>query len=495
FTGESGDRIYRTGDLGRYLPDGDVEAAGRADQQVKIRGFRVEPGEVEAELVRAPGVKEAVVVARGLKGEAAGGERQLVAYVVLDRENPAGIPELRERLRESLPAYMVPTAWVALERLPVNPNGKVDRLALPLPGQENLGNAGMGSVPPRDELELRLARLWEEVLGTPTVGVTDDFFDLGGHSLLAVRLMARIEAELGRTLPLAALFQSGTVEGLAAVLRRGTEDAPESPLVTLQAGDPSGIQRLPLFLVHPVGGQVISYLELARLLGRDQPVYGLQDVAPADAPRSLAGLAAGYLQQVRAVQPEGPYWLAGWSFGGRVAFEMARQLEAAGQEVAFLGMIDTGLVEPPARPEGEDDAALLQEVLVGMTLDVEALRRSGDPVAALVEEGKRTGALPLDYSPAAARRLLEVLKAHLALARTNRPRPYPGRLTFFSAQEPGPGQTLDPDPTHGWGALAGSVEVVPIPGNHVTLIREAANVRVLAARLVAAMAAQEVAAG
>jgi phthiocerol/phenolphthiocerol synthesis type-I polyketide synthase D len=172
-----------------------------------------------------------------------------------------------------------------------------------------------------------------------------------------------------------------------------------------------------------------------------------------------------------------------------VAFEMARQLSSLGEEVAFLGVIDTGFVVPQDRPEEEDDAALLQEVLVGVKIDVEALRRSGDPVGALVEEGKRTGDLPLDYSADSARRLLEVLKAHLKVSRTDRPQPYPGRLTFFAAQEAAPGQVFDPtaDPTHGWGALAGSVEIVPIPGNHVTLIRDPSNVRVLAGKLTAAL--------
>jgi phthiocerol/phenolphthiocerol synthesis type-I polyketide synthase E len=303
------------------------------------------------------------------------------------------------------------------------------------------------------------------------VGVTDDFFDLGGHSLLAVRLAARIEHELGRVLPLTVLFQHSTIEELAALLRDSGEVA-ASALVPLKTGG----ALPPLFLVHPAGGQILCYTGLVPHLGNDRPVYALQDVAPPDAKRSLSGLAAAYLREVQNVQPAGPYHLAGWSFGGRVAFEMARQLREAGQEIAFLGMLDTGLVTPPAEVE-KDDAALLLEVVGDVPMDLDELRRAADPVAALAERAREAGLLPADFAPAAARRILELVKAHLRIARTDRPQPYPGRVTFFSATEQPP--EAGDDPAHGWGEVAGKIEVHRVPGSHTTMIYDGENVRVL----------------
>jgi amino acid adenylation domain-containing protein len=477
FTDDPGDRMYLTGDLGRYLPDGEVTAAGRADQQIKIRGFRVEAGEVEAELGRIAGVREAVVVGRD---DPSGGERRLVAYVVLDPGKPSLLGLLRDRLRERLPSYMAPSVFVPLTRLPLNPNGKVDRRSLPDPERllPSLGRADR-RVAPRDEVELRLARIWEDLLGRSPVGVTDDFFSLGGYSLLAATLLIRIETGFGRSLPLAAIFQAPTIEELARLLRREGEDAPEATLVRLQPGDPSA--RPPLFLIHPAGGRALAYFELASLLGALWPVWGLQDVAPMDdVPRTVEGLVEEYLRHVRAVQPSGPYLLAGWSFGGRIAYEMARQLAAAGEEVSFLGMIDTGLVEPPGREAS--DAELLAEAIAGeLPFDLEDLRQAADPVAAVVERAQRAGLLPLDYPVAAARHLLELFKAHLEAARTWRPEPYPGRLTFFAAEEQP--EDLADEPTHGWHALAAELRLVRVPGTHVTLIRDPKNLRVLADRL------------
>jgi thioesterase domain-containing protein/acyl carrier protein len=400
---------------------------------------------------------------------------------VLDLHAPAEVPELRERLRQSLPAYMVPSAWVVLEKLPVNPNGKIDRLALPSPEAAAQG-PGRRTVPPRDEMEERLARIWEEVLATRPVGVTDDFFDLGGHSLLAVRLMARIEAEMGRTLPLSALFQTGTVEGLAALLRQD-EPRETSPLVVLREGG----SRPPLFLVHPLGGQVLAYSGLVRRLGPDRPVYGLQDVMPpSGGGRTVAGLAATYVERVRSVQPAGPYRLAGWSLGGRIAFEMARQLAAQGQEVAFLGLIDTGLVVPPERPDHDDGAVLLREILWAVPQEILQELRPGlsDPVGVLLEKLREAGQLPDGFDPETARRQFRVLREHLDIARRYRPQPFPGRLTFFAAEEqPALVAGVEIDPCHGWAALAEDTDLLRVPGDHVSMMYDPAHLEVLAARL------------
>ena len=263
FSAEPGARMYKTGDLARYRPDGNIEFLGRADHQVKIRGFRIELGEIEAALGQHPAVREAVVLAR----EDAPGEKRLVAYVVAD----ATTDELRRFLKDKLPESMVPAVVVLLDALPVTPNGKIDRRALPAPDRSR-PELEKAFVAPRDDLERQLAHIWEEVLGVRPVGVTDNFFELGGHSLLAVRLFAVIEKRLGKKLPLTAVFQGATVEHLAGVLRQQATPGPQSSLVAIQ---PGGSKR-PLFLVHPAGGHVFPYIHLAQFLGPDQPCYGLQ---------------------------------------------------------------------------------------------------------------------------------------------------------------------------------------------------------------------------
>ncbi|HKV08916.1 MAG TPA: amino acid adenylation domain-containing protein, partial [Thermoanaerobaculia bacterium] len=215
WTHAPGDRVYRTGDLGRYLPDGEAVFAGRADQQVKIRGFRIEPGEIEAALGRLPGVREAVVIARQEGPNTV--DRRLVAYVVPDPAAPPAVESLREALRAKLPAYMVPSAFVLLEQLPLTPNRKVDRRALPAP---EAPGAGEGFVEPGSELERTIAEVWREVLGLERVGVRSNFFDLGGHSLLLVRLHARLQEALGRDLALVDLFNYTNVRALAEHLSR-----------------------------------------------------------------------------------------------------------------------------------------------------------------------------------------------------------------------------------------------------------------------------------
>ena len=337
FTGDDADRVYRTGDFGRYRPDGTVEFAGRRDGQVNLRGFRVELGDVEAALRRHPGVAAAVVT---LRHDAVRGA-ELVAYVVAAGEAPE--PEaLRRHLASELPGYMVPSIFVALERLSLTPNGKIDVAALPPP----VAAAVREPRPPRTPTEKALAQIWSTTLGLDDVGVEDDFFELGGHSLLAVRLFARIEKALGVPLPLATLFQASTIERQALLIDRRELQAPWRALVPIQ---PAG-SRAPLFAVPGLGGEVVVFDPLARLLGSDQPFYGLQ-------PRGLDGrqppftrveeMAEHYLAEVRAVQPRGPYFLMGVCMGGLVAFEIAQRLQAAGEQVAFLALLD---VRPPARP-------------------------------------------------------------------------------------------------------------------------------------------------
>ena len=327
-------RLFRTGDRARWLPDGTIEFLGRVDHQVKIRGFRVEIGEVEAALSAHPALRQAVVVAR----EDREGDTRLFAYVVpIDTSAPpAG---LRNFCLERLPDYMVPSGFVPLESLPLTPSGKVDRRGLPAPDPARFIGAGRSVVAPRTPTENQLVALWEDALGLKGIGVSDDFFMLGGHSLLAVQLMTQIERVFGRRLAVSTLCEAPTIERLAETLASPDDSRPWSPLIDLQ---PRGTNR-PFFLVHGIGGEVMSFSTLAQCLAPDQPVYGVRAKGSDGAQeplRDVESMAACYLAAIRAVAPEGPYLIGGYSSGAIVALEMAQQLRSEGEEVALLAMID-----------------------------------------------------------------------------------------------------------------------------------------------------------
>lgn len=346
FSDEPKARLYKTGDLARYLSDSNIEYLGRLDNQVKIRGFRIELGEVEASLLRYPGIKQTVAIVR----EDTISDKRLVVYVVCNQEPKPTIDELRRFLKQKLPDYMVPSAFVLLDALPLTFNGKVDRRALPKPDQVR-PNLEKAFVAPRNALETQLAKIWEEVLGIQPIGVRDNFFELGGHSLLAVRLFALIDKQCGKSLPLATLFQQGTVEQLASILRQKGWSLPWSSLVPIQ---PQG-SRQPFFCIHPGGGNVLCYADLARHLGPNQPFFGFQarGLDGKQAPHTkILDMATHYIQDLRVLQPQGPYLLGGFCTGGIVAFEMAQQLHAQNQKVALLVMVDCGypLWEGPVPP-------------------------------------------------------------------------------------------------------------------------------------------------
>jgi thioesterase domain-containing protein len=327
-------RIYATGDLGRYRPDGMVEFAGRADGQVKIRGYRVELGDVEAALARHPGVSAAVASA----GERPGGEVAIAAYVVARTEPGPEPPELRAFLRDHLPEHMVPAALATLPSLPLTPNGKVDRRALPEPRWDGAVADGV-PLAPRTPAEETMAGIWATALGLPSVGIRDDFFALGGHSLLAVRVMAQVERTFGRGLPLAAFFHGeATVESLCQRLEADLDSG--SPL--LARAHTTGT-RPPLFFIFSDESALLTLRHFLPALGADQPVYGLlpeRHERRFDRTRTVEDLAQGVLLMLRDVQPRGPYYLAGHSLGGVLAYEMACRLEADGEEVCFLGVMD-----------------------------------------------------------------------------------------------------------------------------------------------------------
>jgi amino acid adenylation domain-containing protein len=331
-------RLYRTDDMARYRPDGQIELIGRRDRQVKLRGHRIELGELESILLSHPQVCEAVVVLR----EDMPDEPRLVAYVCLNEtEDSAGhlVTELRKLVRSKLPAYMVPSGFVVRESLPRTSTGKIDTHALPAPSSTG-AELCEDYVAPRNQTEERMARLWRETLKLERVSVRANFFDLGGQSLLAVALFTRIEKEFGRRLPLATLFTSPTIEDLAESLTAKDGKTSWPSLVPIQ---PKG-SKPPLFLVHGAGGNVLLYRSLGEHLSPDYPLYGLQSQGldgQSTPLRTIEEMAGAYLREVREVQPKGPYYLGGYCLGGTVAYEMAQLLHQQGEQVPLVAMLDT----------------------------------------------------------------------------------------------------------------------------------------------------------
>jgi amino acid adenylation domain-containing protein len=403
FDGGAGLRMYRTGDRVRWLPGGDLRYLGRRDRQTKIRGVRVEPGEAEAALRQHPEVLDATVtVVTGPSGEPG-----LAAYVVgrTARIEPSRI---RSFLAARLPSQLVPSFFVSLDALPRTGNRKVDRSRLPHPGSIHAGPAPHAA--PRDQLELVMAQIWEEVLDRRPIGIFDDFFTVGGHSLHAVILTDRVHRRLAVDLPIAAVFQAPTIALLCDGIRAVRWPRLPGCLVQLQAGT---ADQAPLFLVHPQSGDVVSYVHLVRALGGDLDVYGLQAVGLyTDEPplTSMRTMVQRYLVEIRRIQPQGPYWLAGWSFGGHVAFEMAVSLESAGDRVGFLGLLDTRAPSPGSRPAGSGIATFAK------AHGVEGLPAAGlsreEKVVALLRRAAAQGRVPESWDVDAMRRLVRMFERH-----------------------------------------------------------------------------------
>lgn len=392
------------------------------------------------------------------------------------------VPALRTWLEQSLPRYMVPSAFVVLNELPLNEHGKLDRRALPAPSRSR-PTRGTEFVAPRDDLERKLANIWEDLLGVHPVGLTDSFFELGGHSLLAVRLVAQIEKVFDRRLALSTLFQGPTVERMASILRNQATLSAESLLVPIQ---PHGDRR-PFFCVHPVGGTVFCYTDLARALGTEQPFYGLQaqGLDGMSTPHAkVEEMAEAYIRAMRSVQPSGPYSLGGWSLGGNLAFEMARQLTEQGELVSLLALFDAGAGAPDRLPEETDFLRVLVELFPGEEqLSLEELRRkpTAEQLAYFVERAQRAQLVSLQDAQRRAQQVFEVFQANLRAMLEYQPRPYAGKVTLLrAADRPG---SLQVDADLGWGRFAqGGVDVHVVPGDHMQMVREP-NVHSLARTL------------
>ncbi|WP_246095364.1 non-ribosomal peptide synthetase/type I polyketide synthase [Streptomyces roseicoloratus] len=470
----TGERLYRTGDLGRYLPDGTIEFLGRQDSQVKIGGYRIELGEVEAALTQCAGVRAAAVVAAGEQH----GPKRLIAYVVLDEGREDTEQQISGALRQVVPQHLVPQRILVLDELPLSDNGKVNRAALPAP--DEVAAEGSGFVAPRDEVEHRLAEIWAEFFGVGEIGVTASFFELGGDSLLAVRLMSRIARGLGRSLPLSTLFARPTIELLAQVVREAGAEQERRALVPVRTTG----SRTPLVFVHPVGGDVLCYAELAELLGEEQPFYALQ-LPDAELP-SVADMAAHYVAAVREALPEGPYRLGGWSMGGVIALEMATQLTAAGAEVDLLAVVDL-MVEPGPAVGGQvSDEVLLSwfaRDLAGLAgVEWEPGPEAFDgrpPVEVLHAEARAAGALSEDIDLGTLTAIVDRFRNNYRALLRHTPSAFAGRVLSLRAADGG----ATAETAGRWMEyFTGEAALVDVPGDHYTVMR-GERLRVLAGEL------------
>ena len=490
-------KLYKTGDLARYLPDGNIEFFGRIDNQVKIRGFRIELGEIEAVLSQHPSVAQTVVIDR----EDTPGDKRLVAYVVPSDQSSIQNPkskiqnQLRDFLKQKLPDYMIPSAFAQLDSLPLTPNGKIDRHALPAP---QWAGAPLKSIftPPRTLSEEMLAQIWAEVLGLKfrdwgksQINIYDNFFELGGHSLVVARLISRVQEVFQIELPLYRLFEFPTLAGLAEAieterqthrLRLQSQLNPKSSLVAIQSG---GSKR-PFFLVPGGGGgenELIVYAKLVYLLGQERPVYGFQ-ARGGDGTKNphttVEAMAADYIKEIRTVQPEGPYFLGGECIGGVVALEMAQQLVAQGQKVGLLVFLDTAIPTLPRELRYHFER-FFQIPRISYHLRKLQSLSEGERLTYIFNQASKVKEKLAEDS--LSRHLKKVAKNHRKIIMHYRPRTYPGQITWLVTESFSPkAQNQE------WNHLAiGGLEIHQIPGTHNSYLGN--NVETTAERLKACL--------
>ncbi|MCP3463546.1 non-ribosomal peptide synthetase [Bradyrhizobium sp. CCGUVB23] len=496
-----GDRLYRTGDLARYLPDGNLEFLGRNDEQVKIRGFRIEPGEIAARLLEHAWVREAVVVAR----ENRTGEKRLVGYVVCTSEVGSDGVEgaelagaLRTHLSARLPEYMVPAAFVRLAALPLTVNGKLDRKALPAPEHDAYAQPAYAA--PQGPIEEKLAQIWAELLGLTRVGRHDNFFELGGHSLLAVRLLSRAQ-DLGLQFSAADLFQAPVLRELAARLELDPHRNPTRLLSVRVTGS-----QLPLFFVPTGLGDCSYVLSLAQEMDIDCPVYSLpwpsfDELYPP--PPTLEAIAAQVISVIKEVQPKGPYRFAGYSSGAILAYAIAQRLLSIDETVSFMAFIDVTL---PAIPPRMSQAQIVLEMALDPLecLDDERFQvleefAGEGSVAQLLEKAQQVGAVPpsrdfhsdyLMYEKIAQfQRALQLYQLPTLSVKVHQFYATEPLLSRRARQAESSMDREASSPMRGWDQVlnAEAIHVVPIPGNHMTMMSVPENRRVLARSLSTAL--------
>jgi amino acid adenylation domain-containing protein len=475
------DLLYYTGDRGRYRLDGTLEILGRIDQQVKIRGVRIEPEEISATINQNPLIKASVVIPR----EDIPGDKKLVAYVVANG-GQLNTSELRQFLKQRLPDYMIPSAFVTLEALPITANGKINKRALPVPSKYQQQEKTF--IAPRNHLEKQLVAIWEKILGVQPISVTDNFFELGGHSLLALRLLSTIEISLGKSLTLAALFTGQTIEELALVLGSEEKSRSSSSLVPIQT---SGTKP-PLFVIHAVWGNILFYRDLIGYLPPDQPVYGLEakGLDGKEAPiTSMTEMAAYYIEEIRKVQPQGPYFIGGHSLGGIVAFEIAQQLHSQGEKIGILAIFDMTAPVIPTSSSSASNSKLSKLSKLRHFLQLKPTEQL-DYLLPRLQWHLTVGKVNIFYKlylryvtrSLASLRVIHVAAANKKAQKSYTPSSvYPGTLTLFRAFNDH-SEDFDQDREWGWGEITQKVEVYDVPGTHNTAMQEP-NVRVMAEKL------------
>jgi amino acid adenylation domain-containing protein len=467
-----GGEWYRSGDLCRWTAEGRVEFLGRIDDQVKVRGFRIEPGEIEAVLAGHPAVRQCKVAARG---SGAAGKRLLAWYVPVEGIK-AGRGEIRAWLEERLPSFMLPDGIDEVAAMPLNANGKVDVRALPDPHAQVAERAA--SLPPDGAAEQKLAVIWSEVLGVDSICRDDEFFELGGNSLAGLRMFARIGREFGVSLPLATLLHARTLRDLARVIETGS-----APTGTTDAEDIGHIATIrssgdlpPLVAIHGGDGGVLFYEELARRLPDDRPFLAIEspDLSTSEEIRveSIEVTARNYIRLLRQIRPQGPYLLTGYSFGGVVAYEMAAQLTAVGEEIGFLGLIDTLNPAVPVR-----EYSLPERVSVfWKSREDEPLLGRLQSLAGRFREGVETNFRVRSEVAAAAAgpaeahselRGVQLREAHYQAMLAYTPKSYHGSVTLFRASEKSDKFEFPAD--YGWQQVATDFRIVDIPGDHLTV--------------------------
>ncbi|MDP4090808.1 MAG: thioesterase domain-containing protein, partial [Bacillota bacterium] len=454
--GDIDERIYKTGDLVRWLPSGNLEFIGRIDGQVKIRGFRVETGEIEHEMLQFGGIKEAVVV--DMDGQE--GSKYLQAFITVKDSPDTGA--LTAALRRKLPDYMIPEQIMTLDTLPLTQSGKVDRVELRKLTKDHGLRYSAEVIHPKTSTERKMHGIWSELLRLEDISITESFFDAGGDSLMAIRLFLRIKEVFKLDLPASTIYEINTIEQLSGLIdERNTKGV--SPCVLIKDGEGG----MPLFCIHDFSGEVLAYGRLAHCLEEGRPVYGIRYSSKEDGRTAdLESLASDYIRQIKHIQPKGPYHLLGYSAGGAIAYEMALQLAESGEKTATLAFLDTpNYSKYPVAVKNIFYAVAkyglnwlralsFKDSIQFIAVNTKAVVRD---IFRGLSRNKRE-----EYRTFAVQKSLQRMLSHYV------PRYYEGRVTLFRAVK----RSIKMDERLGWGGLVKEIEVYETSGNHVSIMNK-----------------------